>query len=220
MFSKLRRSPRWNLKLLLIHRGQGRTEEADHFRLVGGSFNKQGKLHMLVLGSHKISRSLYSTTRILSLYKALNRVQSSIESRWSQYHIISSKLHPWNSSSYGNDSKSLQCCWILCNLCAKTTRLLYPWNFPGKNIGVAYAACLQGIFLTQGSNLCLSCLLHWQVGSLPRVPLGKPIWSAHQGCLLSPCLLNLYTEYIKWNAGLDEAQAGIKIARRNINNLT
>ena len=36
---------------------------------------------------------------------------------------------------------------------------------------------------------------------------------------MSPCLFNLYTEYIKQNAGLDEAQAGIKIARRNINNL-
>ena len=41
----------------------------------------------------------------------------------------------------------------------------------------------------------------------------------HQGCILSPCLFNLYTEYIMRNAGLDEAQAGIKIAGRNINNL-
>ena len=40
-----------------------------------------------------------------------------------------------------------------------------------------------------------------------------------QGCILSPCLFNLYAEYITRNAGLDEAQAGIKIARRNINNL-
>ena len=39
------------------------------------------------------------------------------------------------------------------------------------------------------------------------------------GCILSPCLLNLHAEYIMQNAGLDEAQAGIKIARRNINNL-
>ena len=41
----------------------------------------------------------------------------------------------------------------------------------------------------------------------------------HQGCILSPCLFNFYAEYIMRNAGLDEAQAGIKIARRNINNL-
>ena len=42
----------------------------------------------------------------------------------------------------------------------------------------------------------------------------------HQGCILSPCLFNLYAEYIMQNARLDEAQAGIKISRRNINNLT
>ena len=41
----------------------------------------------------------------------------------------------------------------------------------------------------------------------------------HQGCMLSPCLFNFYAEYIMRNAGLDEAQAGIKISGRNINNL-
>ena len=41
----------------------------------------------------------------------------------------------------------------------------------------------------------------------------------HQGCILSPCLFNFYVEYVMLNARLDEAQAGIKIARRNINNL-
>ena len=40
-----------------------------------------------------------------------------------------------------------------------------------------------------------------------------------QGCILSPCLFNLYAEYIMRNAGLQEAQAGIKVAGRNINNL-
>ena len=40
-----------------------------------------------------------------------------------------------------------------------------------------------------------------------------------QGCILSPCLFNLYTGYIMSNAGLDETQAGIKVARRDINNL-
>ena len=41
----------------------------------------------------------------------------------------------------------------------------------------------------------------------------------HQGCILSPCLFNLYAEYVMRNAGLDELQAGINIARRNTNNL-
>ena len=41
----------------------------------------------------------------------------------------------------------------------------------------------------------------------------------HQGCILSPCLFNLYAEYIMRNAGLDEKQSGIKIAGRNINNI-
>uniref|UniRef100_A0A4W2FD28 RNA-directed DNA polymerase n=1 Tax=Bos indicus x Bos taurus TaxID=30522 RepID=A0A4W2FD28_BOBOX len=72
----------------------------------------------------------------------------------------------------------------------------------------------------------------------PDLPLDKPVYRSgsnrtghgttdwfqigkgvRQGCILSPCLFNLYAEYIMRNAGLEEAQAGIKIARRNINNL-
>ena len=51
-------------------------------------------------------------------------------------------------------------------------------------------------------------------------PTGSKLGKEYiNGCILSPCLFNLYAEYIMWNAGLDEAQAGIKIAGRTVNNL-
>ena len=53
-------------------------------------------------------------------------------------------------------------------------------------------------------------------GATDWFQLGKGV---RQGCILSPCLFNFYAEYIMRNAGLEETQAGIKIARRNINNL-
>ena len=73
----------------------------------------------------------------------------------------------------------------------------------------------------------LTCLLrNLYVGqeATVRIGHGTTDWfqigkGVSQGCILSPCLFNLYAEYIMRNAGLDEAQAGIKIARRSINNL-
>ena len=73
----------------------------------------------------------------------------------------------------------------------------------------------------------LTCLLrNLYVGQQATVGIGHGItdWfqirkGVCQGCILSPCLFNLYAEYIMRNTGLEEAQAGIKIAGRNINNL-
>ena len=53
-------------------------------------------------------------------------------------------------------------------------------------------------------------------GTTDWFQIGKRV---HQGCILSPCLFNLHADYIMSNAGVDETQAGIKIAGRNINNL-
>ena len=71
----------------------------------------------------------------------------------------------------------------------------------------------------------LTCLLrNLYAGQEVRTGHGTTDWfqiekGVRRGCILSPCLFNLHAEYIMRNAGLEEAQAGIKIAGRNINNL-
>ena len=78
-----------------------------------------------------------------------------------------------------------------------------------------------------GNTRPLTCLLrNLYAGqeAIVRIGHGTTDWfqiekGVHRGCVLSPCLFNLYAEYIMRNAGLEEVQAGIKIARRNINNL-
>ena len=76
---------------------------------------------------------------------------------------------------------------------------------------------------TRPADLLLRKLYAGQEATV-RTGHGTTDWSqigkgVCQGCILSPCLFNFYAEYIMRNAGLDEAQAGIKTARRNINNL-
>ena len=70
---------------------------------------------------------------------------------------------------------------------------------------------------------CLLRNLYAGQGATVRTRHGTTDWfqigkGVCQGCILSPCLFNLYAEYIMWNVELDEAQAGIKISRRNTNN--
>ena len=81
-----------------------------------------------------------------------------------------------------------------------------------KEMGISdYNTCLlRNMYAGQEATLRIGHgTTHW-------FQIGKGI---HEGCLLSPCLFSLYAEYIMRNAGLNEAQAGIKIARRNFNNL-
>ena len=69
---------------------------------------------------------------------------------------------------------SLQSCPTLRPLGLWPARLLCPWDSSGKNTGVGCRFLLQGIFQTQGSNMCLLCLLYWQADSLPLSDLGSP----------------------------------------------
>ena len=82
---------------------------------------------------------------------------------------------------------------------------------------------LREMRITRPPDLLLRKLYAGQEATV-RTGHGTADWSqtgkgVHQGCILSPCLFNFYAEYIMRNAGLEEAQAGIKISGRNINNL-
>ena len=70
-------------------------------------------------------------------------------------------------------AKSLQLCLTLWDP-MDPARLLCPWDFPGKNTAVGCYFLLQGTFLAQGLNPSILHLLHWQAGSLPAEPPGKP----------------------------------------------
>ena len=109
------------------------------------------------------------------------------------YWELVNKLLGWHEmfdSFQGNEYQTnietntkLGCCYLVTELCPTPLwphelpagRLLCPWDFPAKNTGVGCHFLLQRIFPTKGSNPCLLCLLHWQTGSLPLVPPGKPL---------------------------------------------
>ena len=99
--------------------------------------------------------------------------------------------------------KWLQSCLTLGD--SKPTRLLCPWDSPGRTTEVDCHALLQGIFLTQGFNLGLLHLLHWQGGPLPLVPPGKPLvpWSRIQApCIGSTESQSLDHQGSPWGEGL------------------
>ena len=98
--------------------------------------------------------------------------------------------------------------WLNKSLCVDHNKL---WKIL-KEMGIPdYLTCfLRNLYAGQKATVRTG---H---GTTDRFQIGKGVC---QGCILSPCLFNLYAEYIMRNAGLEEAQAGIKIAGRNINHL-
>ena len=98
-------------------------------------------------------------------------------------------------------------CWLCQRLCVDHNKL---WKIL-KEMGIPdHLTCLL-------RNLCTGqeAKVRTGHGRTDWFQIGKGV---HQGCILSPCLFNVYAEYIMRNTGMDEAQAGIKIAGRNINN--
>ena len=95
------------------------------------------------------------------------------------------------------------------------TRLLCPWDSPDKNTGVSCCSLLQGIFPIQESNPYLLHLLHWQVGSLPLVPLGKP-WPRYDQWWASlvaqivkhpPTVQKTWAQSLGWEDPLEKGRA-------------
>ena len=87
--------------------------------------------------------------------------------------------------------------------------ILKGWKFLEMRIPDHLTCLLRNLYAGQETTV------RTKHGTTDWFQIGKGV---HQGCILSPCLFNLYTEYIMRNARLDEAEAGIKIAWRNINN--
>ena len=98
---------------------------------------------------------------------------------WAEGHTDRG-LHLWEQPSMNSPWAACMCTRSLSHVQLlwphgrKPTRLLCPWDFPGKNTGVGCQFLLQGIFPTQGSN---SSLLNWQAGSLPLSHQGNPSWA-------------------------------------------
>ena len=90
----------------------------------------------------------------------------------------------------------------------KTHSSIVAWRIPWTE---ELGRLLRNLYACEGTTVTTG---H---GTTAWFKIGKGV---HQGCISSPCLFNLYAEYIMWNAGLDEAQAGITITGRNTNNLS
>ena len=118
-------------------------------------------------------------------------------------------------------------CWIIKKATEFQKNIYFCFIDYAKAFDCVDHSKLQKILKEMGIPDYLTCLLrNLYAGQevTARTGHGKRDWfqigeRVHQGCILSSCLFNLYAEYIMRNAGLEEAQAGTKIARRNINNL-
>ena len=127
----------------------------------------------------------------------------------------------------GNRDQIANICWIIKKAREFQENIYFCFIDYAKAFDCVDHKKLWKILQEMGTPDHLTCLLRNLCAgqeATVRTVHGTTDWfqirkGVRQGCILSPCLFNLYAEYIMKNAGLEEAQAGIKIARRNINNL-
>ena len=105
--------------------------------------------------------------------------------RWQQFSLRGNSIRIKHCAGMLSCFSHVQLCDTLWTV---ATRLPCPWDSPGKNPEVGCHFLLQGIFLTQGSNLRLLRFLHWQAGSLPLVPPGKLLTAAAKSLQSCPTL--------------------------------
>ena len=114
----------------------------------------------------------------------------------------------WITEKAREFQKNIYFCFMLKSL---TVRITTNWKILKEMEIPEYLTCLlRNMYTGQ------EAIVRTKHGTTNWLQIGKRVC---QDCILSLCLFNLYAEYIMWNGRLDEAQAGIKIARRNINNL-
>ena len=117
----------------------------------------------------------------------------------------------WIIEKAGEFQKNIYFCFIDCAKAFDCVDHSKQWKIL-QEMGIPdHLTCfLRNLYAGQGATVRTGR------GTTDWFQIGKGV---RQGCILSPCLFNFYAEYIMQNAGLEETQAGIKIARRNINNL-
>ena len=144
----------------------------------------------------------------------MNSTDEAEESEGSSLHLLAFTIIianiGWITEKQGNFEKTSPSAFLT-RVKPLTVWITTNWNIL-KEMGIAdHLTCLlKDLYTGQEATVRTG------QGTTDWFKIGKGVC---QGCMLSPCLFNLYAEYIIWNAGLDEAQSGNRISGRNINNL-
>ena len=170
-----------------------------------------------------------SNYRTIALISHTSKVMLKILQAWLQQYVNHELPDPqvWFRKGRGTRGQTANIHWIMEKARKFQKNIYFCIIDYAKAFDCVDHNKLWTILLEMGIPDHLTCLfrkLYAGHGATDRTGHGTTDWfqiekGVGQGCILSPCLFNLHAEYIMRNAGLEEAQTGIKIARRNINNL-